>query len=167
MNAEQYRAISSPFRKNPQLKRSLIIINSALTYLCYVLYPALLILVAINQPDILPKEVVVPAILFILVSAFRYLYNEERPYEALAIDPVIHKDTKGKSFPSRHIFSVFMIAMCWLYYLVIPGVLLMICGVVMAVIRVIGGVHYPRDVVAGALIAVVGGVLGLWVLPMS
>lgn len=167
MNAEQYRAISGPFRKNPQLKRILITSNTALKYLCYVLYPVLLMLVACTRPELLLKETLVPAVLFVAVSAFRYLYNEPRPYETLDIDPLIHKDTTGKSMPSRHIFSVFMIAMCWLYYMVWPGIVLLICGFIMAAIRVIGGVHYPRDVVAGALIAVVGGILGLWVLPLS
>lgn len=167
MNAEQYNAISRPYRENPQARSVLLGFNSGLKYACYVLYPALLLILAFSQPDLLIKEIIVPLILFIAVSIFRYLYNEKRPYEALKINPLIQKNTKGKSFPSRHIFSVFMIAMCWMRYMPWAGVILLICGVFMAYARVVGGVHYPKDVIAGALIAIVGGVLGLWIVPLS
>lgn len=116
MNAEQYTALSRPFRDNPAALRTLVLVNDGLKWLCYLLYPMLLILVALHDPSLLLKEILVPAVLFIGLSVFRRLYNAPRPYEALAIDPLIHKDTQGKSFPSRHIFSVFMIAMCWLAY---------------------------------------------------
>lgn len=167
MNAEQYTALSRPFRGNPAALRALVLVNDGLKGLCYLLYPMLLILVALYEPSLLLKEVLVPAVLFIGLSVFRRLYNAPRPYEALAIDPLMHKDTQGKSFPSRHIFSVFMIAMCWLAYCPPLGIALLVSGVVMAIIRVIGGVHYPKDVIAGALVAVFGGILGLWILPLS
>lgn len=167
MNAEQYAALSRPFRDNPAALRTLVLVNDGLKWLCYLLYPMLLIVVTLYDPSLLLKEILVPAVLFIGLSVFRRFYNAPRPYEALAIDPLIHKDTQGKSFPSRHIFSVFMIAMCWLAYCPLVGIALLAGGVVMAVVRVIGGVHYPRDVIAGALVAVLGGILGLWILPLS
>ena len=167
MNAEQYAALSRPFRDNPAALRMLLAVNYGLKWLCYLLYPILLILVGLNEPALLLKEILVPAALFIGLSVFRRLYNAPRPYEALAIDPLMHKDTQGRSFPSRHIFSVFMIAMCWLAYCPTLGIVLLVGGVVMAATRVIGGVHYPRDVIAGALVAVLGGILGLWILPLS
>lgn len=165
MNAARYAALSRPFRGNPGARRALVLANNGLTYLCYILYPLLLVLLALFEPSFLLRNVLVPAVLFVAVSAFRRVYDEPRPYEALDIDPLIHKDTKGKSFPSRHIFSVFMIAMCWMTYCVPVGAALSVCGVIMGVIRVVGGVHYPKDVIAGALVGVVGGIVGLWLLP--
>lgn len=167
MDADQYRAISQPFRANERALRVLLALNKGLKYLCYVLYPVLLILVALQEPQLLLKEILVPAVLFVAVSAFRYLYNEPRPYETLAINPLIHKSTKGKSMPSRHIFSVFMIAMCWLAYVPWVGVVLLLAGALMGVLRVVGGVHYPRDVIVGAAVAVIGGFVGLWWLPLT
>lgn len=164
MNAAQYEAWTRPFRGNAAAIRGLRITNEALKYLCYVLYPLLLVLVACTMPDMLVREIFVPFVLFACVSAFRYVYNKLRPYEALQIAPLISKDTKGKSFPSRHIFSVFMIAMCWLAYCMPVGIILLACGVIMAVIRIIGGVHYPIDVIAGSCIAIIGGFIGLWML---
>lgn len=167
MNAEQYEALSRPFRAHPAALRALKGVNDGLKYLCYVLYPVLLVLLAVHEPAELLRAILTPAVLFVGLSAFRRLYDAPRPYEVLEIDPLIHKSTKGRSFPSRHIFSIFMIAMCWLAYCVPMGVFLLICGVFMAAIRVIGGVHYPKDVIAGALVAILGGIAGLWMLPLS
>lgn len=38
-------------------------------------------------------------------------------------------------------------------------------NIIIAGIRVLGGIHFPKDVIAGALIAVVLAVIGLWVIP--
>ena len=51
---------------------------------------------------------------FAAVTLFRKAVNAPRPYETLGIDPLIEKDTAGRSFPSRHTFSLFMIAATWL-----------------------------------------------------
>lgn len=167
MDARQYRTISQPFRDNKRVLQVLLGLNKGLKYLCYVLYPVLLVLVAVQEPQLLAREILVPAVLFIGVSAFRYLYNEPRPYEALDIDPLIHKSTRGKSMPSRHIFSVFMIAMCWLAYVPWVGIALLLAGALMGVLRVVGGVHYPRDVIVGAGVAIIGGFVGFWWLPLT
>ena len=96
---------------------------------------------------------------------FRRLYDAPRPYEQLAIEPLIPKDTKGKSFPSRHVFSVYMIAMAWLPFNTIVGVVLLLLGLDMMCMRVLGGVHYPQDVLAGAACGVLAGIVGFYIVP--
>ena len=64
--------------------------------------------------------------------------------------------------PSRHIFSMFMIAMGWLVFWPPMGWTLLVVGVLLAVIRVLGGVHFPRDVLVGALCGIIAGLLGFW-----
>ena len=98
---------------------------------------------------------------FVLVSLFRKWHDAPRPYEALDIDPLIAKDTRGKSFPSRHVFSVFVIAVAASLLSPVATAALCLAGLVMAYIRVVGGVHFPRDVIAGALIGVIFGAIGL------
>ena len=103
---------------------------------------------------LLASCVIVPAAAFIAVSVFRRTYNAPRPYEALAIDPLISKDTRGKSFPSRHAFSMFTIACAWWQLEPVVGAALGVAGILMGAVRVLGGVHFPRDVVAGAASAI-------------
>lgn len=139
--------------------------NKIETYLFYLLYPLLLVLAWIYEPAYLPRAVIVPAAAFVLVSVFRRVYNAKRPYEELAIEPLIPKDTKGTSFPSRHVFSVYMIAMAWLPFNTVVGVLLLLLGIDMMFMRVIGGVHYPQDVLAGAACGILAGVIGFYIVP--
>lgn len=52
--------------------------------------------------------------------------------------PLIPKDTKGNSFPSRHVFSIYIIAMAAWYVCPPLGVILCVAGVFLAAARVIG-----------------------------
>ena len=101
---------------------------------------------------------------FVLVSLFRKKFNAPRPYEKWQVKPLIPKDTKGNSFPSRHVFSIYIIAMAAWYVWMPLGVILCVAGGFLAAVRVIGRVHFVKDVVAGALIAVGFGVLCFWVI---
>ena len=110
------------------------------------------------------RVLLVPAVTFVLVSLFRRKFNAPRPYEKWPVKPLIPKDTKGNSFPSRHVFSIYIIAMAAWYVCPPLGVILCVAGVFLAAARVIGRVHFVKDVVAGALIAVGCGILSFWVI---
>jgi membrane-associated phospholipid phosphatase len=163
MTAQQYRRWSAPFRGEKRQK-ALKSVNRALTLCGYLVYPLLLVLLAVlDRPNLL-RAILVPGISFVGVSLLRRALNAPRPYEALDIDALIHKDTHGQSMPSRHVFSIFIIAMSWLWFAPPVGIVLLAVGVVLSAIRVIGGVHFPRDVLVGALIAIACGVVGYWVI---
>ena len=107
-----------------------------------------------------------PGISFVLLSLFRKGVNRKRPYEFFGTPSLIPKKTQGKSFPSRHVFSIFVIAMSWLY--LFPwepaGVILLAAGLLLAALRVLAGVHYLSDVVAGALIGILAAAIGYQIL---
>jgi membrane-associated phospholipid phosphatase len=152
--------------------KTILILNSVLTKAVYALYPLLLIYLAVyhltdKEPGFVPA-LLVPGISFVLVSIFRNWYDAPRPYEIPgAKPPLIKKDAPGKSFPSRHIFSIFVIAVTFFWVWPVPGILIGIAGVLLAWSRVAGGVHFPRDVIAGALIGVFSGVIGYYlILPL-
>ena len=149
--------------------KTIILLNSVLTKAVYVMYPLLLIYLAVyhltdKEPGFVPA-LLVPGISFVLVTLFRNKINAPRPYEMPgAQTPIIKKDAPGKSFPSRHIFSIFVIAVTFFWVWPVPGILIGIAGAVLAWSRVEGGVHFPRDVIAGALIGIGCGVLGFYVI---
>lgn len=154
------------FRDNLDAALWLVWANKALTVIGYVAYPLLLALVAIAGAWIdLVEFIVVPAIGFAALSIFRKFCNAPRPYEVSAIEPLIQKDTIGKSFPSRHTFSMMMIACSWLAWNLPVGIILVVCACAMACIRVIGGVHFLRDVMVGALFAVLCAIVGYVLIP--
>jgi membrane-associated phospholipid phosphatase len=94
-----------------------------------------------------------------VLTAVRAKINRPRPYETWDIDPLIHKDTKGNSMPSRHVFSSAVISMAWLRILPPVGAALLVISAAAALIRVIGGVHYPSDVMIGFLAGAAAGAL--------
>jgi len=101
---------------------------------------------------------------FLTVSVFRKLYSAKRPYEvydfsSLGIESP--KEKKGSSFPSRHVFSIFLIGTLAFPYALPLAVCLLVFGVMLGACRVLLGIHFVRDVVAGALIGVASGVIGL------
>lgn len=152
MTKEQYEAWSAPFKRRTAGVRMLFLADKMITVLVFVSYPLLLLyLASVSNWKELSGCICIPAASFLLVSLFRRKYSAPRPYEALDIRPLIPKETKGRSFPSRHVFSVFMIGMTYLAVIGPFGLVIMALGVVMAFIRVIGGVHFPKDVAVGAL----------------
>lgn len=149
--------------KRPRLVKALNAVNKLLTGTVYLAYPALLVFLAMHQDVRFFRVLITAGASFVLVSLFRSFFNAPRPYEVLDIVPLISKDTKGKSFPSRHVFSIFVIAMCFCYISLPIGIVLLAAGALLAAVRVIVGVHFPRDVIAGAVIGILAGVIGLYI----
>ena len=110
------------------------------------------------------KLILTPLTSFILVSVIRKCIDARRPYEKYDIKPLFVKVTKGESMPSRHVFSITIIAMCWLYVSIPIGIIILILVAVMAASRVLAGVHFVRDVVAGFLVGIICGIAGLWLI---
>ena len=130
------------------------------TGIMYLAYPILLILLGIRGDyRILLWTIFVPSAAFAVLTAVRAKINRPRPYETWDIDPLIHKDTKGNSMPSRHVFSSAVISMAWLRILPPVGAALLLISAAAALIRVIGGVHYPSDVMIGFLAGAAAGAL--------
>lgn len=134
-----------------------------LTTVGYISYPTLLVLLWFFAPELLAQDIVVPAAGFLAVTIVRNLVNAPRPYENGGEPPLIDKTTSGHSFPSRHTFCMFMIAYTWLDWQVAAGIILLCCAVLLAICRVVLRVHYPRDVIAAAILATLFAVLGYWV----
>lgn len=165
MTKETYEKMTRPFRGHPRRLRLLQAGNRLLTVFVYAAYPALLLFAAVRRDGRFWRIFLTPAVSFLLVSIFRRLINSPRPYEAAGIVPLIPKDTRGKSFPSRHIFSVFVISTAFWYISRPWGLLFMAVGLILAAVRVLGGVHFPKDVIAGAMLGILSGMIGFYWIP--
>lgn len=166
MKKETYVKMTQPFRENPGMAKGIHIANKICTISMYFAYPLLILYLLVTQNENLIRALLVPALAFVALSVFRACVNRPRPYETFELPPVIPKDTRGKSFPSRHVFAAMMIAMTFL--LLSPwqwfGVLLVVVTVLLALVRVVSGVHYPSDVIVGAGFAIVVAIVGYIVL---
>lgn len=156
---QRYEQWAAPLRGRPGVVRALNIVNRGIVIVFYGAYALLLGWACVSDPWKLAPLVGVTAVGFVAVSFFRKRFNAPRPYECCAIAPLIARDGAGRSFPSRHAFSAFAIAASWFVASVPVAFALLAAAVALAVCRVLGGVHFPRDVVVGALIGSATGAL--------
>lgn len=156
---QRYEQWAAPLRGRPGVVRALNIVNHGIVVVFYAAYALLLGWACVSDPWKLAPLVGVTAVGFAAVSFFRRRFNAPRPYECCAIAPLIARDGAGKSFPSRHAFSAFAIAASWFAASAPVAVVLLVAAVMLAICRVLGGVHFPRDVVVGALIGSATGAL--------
>ena len=101
----------------------------------------------------------IPASGFVILSFLRKKINAPRPYEVWEIVPLLDRDSPGKSMPSRHVFSATIISMACLHASLSVGVILLVLSALLGLVRVSGGVHYPKDVVVGYICGLVWGVI--------
>lgn len=154
-----YSRLRTTLELHPIFLKMIIIYNNCLTKMMYILYPILLIFISYSYPKKLLQFIVIPAIFFILVSIVRKWLNQPRPYETMTISPILKRDGKGESYPSRHVFSATIISMCFLEINLWIGCILLFLSFILAICRVIGGVHYPRDVITGIIVGILCGLL--------
>ena len=161
MNKDFYFKLYKPYRKNSKKKRLLNIFDKIVTYSVFISFPLFVIVSFFMGKDYVLRLILTTFIPFVLLSYFRKLFNFKRPYEVFNISPVLDKDTKGKSFPSRHVFSAFLIGTSCLFVNYYYGIFVLILGILLMYIRVIGGVHFLRDVFCGMGIGVICGIIGM------
>ena len=103
--------------------------------------------------------VFIPASGFVILSFLRKKINAPRPYEEWDIKPLLDRDSPGQSMPSRHVFSATIIYMACIHASLSLGIILLVLSAFLGLVRVLGGVHYPKDVVVGYICALVWGVI--------
>ena len=159
MKQETYIKISEFVRKYPHGESIVKYANNIITGVVYMAYFVILIFLAVNRDERVIRIVLVTGISFILVSIFRYVVDAPRPYTLYEFKPVVKKEKTGQSMPSRHVFSATTIAMFTLLLNPWLGGTMLFLAAILAILRVLGGVHYPSDVLAGYVIGILVGLL--------
>ena len=158
---EWYDKRKSSLLRHPQLLQLMRIFNRLMTVLMTLVYMTLLGTSFISKGlgQNLYAYILVPALGFVLLTLVRKWINQPRPYETWEIVPLLDKDSSGHSMPSRHVFSATIISMACLHASLSVGVILLILSVFLGLVRVLGGVHYPKDVLVGYICGLVWGVI--------
>ena len=158
---EWYDHIAGNIENRPFLLSLLRAFNRFMTVVMPMIYLTLLATTYLQQG--FGKQVLVyvfiPASGFVILSFLRKKINAPRPYEVWEIVPLLDRDSPGQSMPSRHVFSATIISMACLHASLSLGIILLVLSALLGLVRVSGGVHYPKDVVVGYICALVWGVI--------
>lgn len=164
INRERYIKLTDFFKNNKIAKKILEFIYRFFPLFVFANYPILLVYTFLWKNDLFLESLIVPAGVFLGITLLRIIIREERPYVRYGVAPVFEKDSKPDSMPSRHTASAFIIAMTMLQFNMWAGILYLFIAVMISVSRVCAGVHYVRDVIVGALIAILCGIVFLFLI---
>ena len=158
---EWYDHIAGKIENKPIFLRLLRTFNRFMTVVMPMIYLTLLATTYLQQG--LGKQVLIyvfiPASGFVILSFLRKKINAPRPYEEWDIKPLLDRDSPGQSMPSRHVFSATIISMACMHASLTMGMICLTLSAFLGLVRVLGGVHYPKDVVVGYICALVWGVI--------
>lgn len=87
----------------------------------------------------------------LITEIIRFFYYQPRPFLVLKIQPLINHDLTS-SFPSGHAAAFFALALAIFYFNQKWGWRSLVLALVISLARVFVGIHWPVDVLAGALI---------------
>ena len=95
----------------------------------------------------------------IVNSIIRGIFYIDRPYITLHKIPLVLFPPRDSSFPSGHAISVFLLATVIFSYNKKWGIFFYILAILVGVGRVLALVHYPFDIIAGAVIGIASVVI--------
>ena len=160
MKKEFYEKIYTFMKKHGGLSRAAVVLSKSITFTIYLFYPVFICLLYLQHSSFLLSAFLVPAVSFIILSVVRRIINAERPYEKFNIPTLYGKCKKGCSFPSRHTFSAFMIAFTLLFVNIPIGITLLVLSTILALLRILCGAHFIKDVLTGAVFAAISALIG-------
>lgn len=127
----------------------------------YVIYIAfLLIFVLAFKGEVKERKTLILAcfsipIVVLLIKIIHIFLFEPRPFVTFNIAPLINYTRVDASFPSRHTALMFALAFSYFFYKSKWRFYFLLMAVWVGISRIYVGVHYPLDIVGGAIIGAV------------
>ena len=102
--------------------------------------------------------------LWLVVELVKFLVHRSRPFFRVNQARIVGGPAIGRSFPSGHTSQVFFMATLMAQHF-LPGALVVLLlytvAFLVGITRMYVGAHYPRDVLAGAILGTAWGLLGV------
>lgn len=130
-------------------------------YFEYFLWLCLFLFLAINFKKYwkMVLEAAIAAVFtkFVLAEMVRWLWFRPRPFVALNFIPLINQSAKEASFPSGHASFYFALSTIVYFYNKKLGIFFYVASFFIVIFRVFVGVHWPSDILAGAVLGILIG----------
>lgn len=102
--------------------------------------------------------------LWLSVVLVKALAHRSRPFIRLTQARIVGSRARGRSFPSGHTSQTFFVATLMVQHFhatLWVAILLYVVALLVGITRMYVGAHYPRDVLAGAILGSAWGLLGV------
>lgn len=159
MTKDQYAALMAFYAARPARRRLLCGLCRGLPLMVAAAYLIMVAALFFIQKSVPWDLLGYPALTLGAVEVLRHLFPRARPYACYGFEPLIGHDCSG-SFPSRHSASAAIIALAAGSLAPSLGVALGLAALLIGATRVLAGVHFPRDIAAGFLLALAIGLPG-------
>jgi len=103
---------------------------------------------------------------FVVKNIVLFFYDRPRPYMDLTpVHKLIHMSAAEnlQSFPSGHALFFFALSAVIYSFNKKIGIFFLACSTLMSIARIFIGVHWPSDILAGAILGIIIGVIIKWV----
>ncbi len=164
ISTETYKSIVGFFKRNKPCNTVLKLCYNFLPLIMFVSYGILIVFMFFSDIKIFARITLSPLTVFAIVTFFRKISNRPRPYEKFATTSVFGKNKKGESMPSRHTACAFIIAMTFMYVSIPLGIAYLIISALIMISRVLAGVHFISDVIAGMAISLLYGYFSFFII---
>ncbi len=91
---------------------------------------------------------------YVITELIRFFYNRPRPFEVLPDVVQLVPHAGGGAFPSGHAALSFAVAAAVYFYYPKTSILFFLAAMSIGISRVAAGVHWPSDIVGGAIVGV-------------
>ncbi|MCX6730150.1 MAG: phosphatase PAP2 family protein [Candidatus Portnoybacteria bacterium] len=131
-------------------------------YLLYIIGIAFIVILFIKKTRLMAISIAVTTFLarIIIAEPIKRITHVDRPYVILDnVKKLISESGDHLSFPSGHATIVFAIATAIYFFNKKWGIVAFVVAILVGISRIYVGVHWPLDIVAGALIGILSGII--------
>lgn len=161
MGKEHYASIIDFYAAHPGRRKLLELLCRLLPWVVAGIYALVLVRLWISRADWLIQALVYPLLTLLAVALLRRAFPRPRPYDRYAFTPLMGHDGGG-SFPSRHTASAAIIALTAARLSPVLGAAGLLLALAVGITRILAGLHFPRDILGGFLLALAVGLPGFF-----
>ncbi len=125
-------------------------------YLIYILGGAAFLLFRNNLKRVVQAILAVALARFGIAEIIRFFWSRSRPFVENNVNLLIEK-TSEPSFPSGHASACFALSYVVYHYNKKAGTVFFIASFLVSIARIFVGVHWPSDILGGAIVGILAG----------
>ncbi len=159
MNKKIFLKMYNTAKSNKFIKEITIGVARVSSWVFFLVYALLILTLFLDKNDKLYMVIIIPMLTIAVNMLARKMLRRPRPFDELNIEPLIYH-SNAYSFPSNHCASALIIAASVYYVNPSSGMWVAVMAVVTGLSRIAAGIHYPIDVLAGYIVAIVFALAG-------